>query len=95
VAPKPVSEPEEPAQSEELTQALRAFAPLPPTPAPAPVALKPAPVAVAEVPEVASEMPVFEAPEPPSVAPAQLSEPDVQAPPVAEPAHESALAAFI
>ncbi|MBK3442758.1 diguanylate cyclase [Pseudomonas lactis] len=87
-APKPAPEPEEPAQSEELTQALRAFAPLPP--------LKPAPVAAAEVQEVASETPVFGAPELPSIAaPAQLPEPDVQAPPVAEPAHESALAAFI
>ncbi|WP_073526424.1 diguanylate cyclase [Pseudomonas fluorescens] len=92
VAPTPAPEPEEPAQSEELTQALRAFAPLSPTP----VALKPAPVAAAEGPEVASETPVFDAPELPSIAvPEQLSEPDVQAPPVAEPAHESALAAFI
>ncbi|WP_330209430.1 diguanylate cyclase [Pseudomonas sp. AM4(2022)] len=91
-APKPAPEPEEPAQSEELTQALRAFAPL----SPAPVALKPAPVAAAEGQEIASETPVFDAPELPSIAaPAQLSEPDVQAPPVAEPAHESALAAFI
>lgn len=91
-APKPAPEPEEPAQSEELTQALRAFAPLSPTP----VALKPAPVAAAEGQEVASDTPLFDAPELPSIAvPAQLSEPDVQAPPVAEPAHESALAAFI
>lgn len=91
-APKPAPEPEEPAQSEELTQALRAFAPLSPTP----VALKAAPVAAAEGPEVASETLVFDAPELPSIAaPAQLSEPDVQTPPVAEPAHESALAAFI
>ncbi|MDY4303012.1 diguanylate cyclase [Pseudomonas salmasensis] len=90
-APKPAPEPEEPGQSEELTQALRAFAPLPS----APVASKPAPVAVTEAQEVASETPVFEAPELPSIVPAQLSEPDVQAPPVAEPAHESALAAFI
>ncbi|MCF5689823.1 diguanylate cyclase [Pseudomonas sp. PA-1-2A] len=90
-APKPAPEPEEPAQSEELTQALRAFAPLSPTP----VALKAAPVAAAEGQEVASETPVFDAPELLSIAPAQLPEPDVQAPPVAEPAHESALAAFI
>ncbi|MBH3367251.1 diguanylate cyclase [Pseudomonas carnis] len=91
-APKPAPEPEEPAQSEELTQALRAFAPLSPTP----VALKPAPVAAAEGQEVASDTPLFDAPELPSIAvPAQLSEPDVQAPPVAEPAQESALAAFI
>ena len=90
-APKPAPEPEEPAQSEELTQALRAFAPLSPTP----VALKAAPVAAAEGHEVARETPVFDAPELPSIAPAQLPEPDVQAPPVAEPAHESALAAFI
>ena len=90
-APKPAPEPEELAQSEELTQALRAFAPLSPTP----VALKAAPVAAAEGQEVARETPVFDAPELPSIAPAQLPEPDVQAPPVAEPAHESALAAFI
>lgn len=91
-APKPAPEPEEPAQSEELTQALRAFAPQSPTP----VALKPAPVAAAEGQEVASDTPLFDAPELPSIAvPAQLSEPDVQAPPVAEPAQESALAAFI
>lgn len=91
-APKPAPEPEEPAQSEELTQALRAFAPLSPTP----VALKPAPVAAAGGQEVASDTPLFDAPELPSIAaPAQLSEPDVQAPPVAEPAQESALAAFI
>lgn len=90
-APKPAPEPEEPAQSEELTQALRAFEPLSPTP----VALKAAPVAAAEGQEVARETPVFDAPELPSIAPAQLPEPDVQAPPVAEPAHESALAAFI
>lgn len=91
-APTPAPEPEEPAQSEELTQALRAFAPLSPTP----VALKPAPVAAAGGQEVASDMPLFDAPELPSIAaPAQLSEPDVQAPPVAEPAQESALAAFI
>lgn len=91
-APAPAPEPEEPAQSEELTQALRAFAPLSPTP----VALKPAPVAAAGGQEVASDTPLFDAPELPSIAaPAQLSEPDVQAPPVAEPAQESALAAFI
>ncbi|WP_122300853.1 diguanylate cyclase [Pseudomonas syringae] len=91
-APTPAPEPEEPAQSEELTQALRAFAPLSPTP----VALKPAPVAAAGGQEVASDTPLFDAPELPSIAaPAQLSEPDVQVPPVAEPAQESALAAFI
>ncbi|MBJ2233215.1 diguanylate cyclase [Pseudomonas fluorescens] len=91
-APTPAPEPEEPAQSEELTQALRAFAPLSPTPG----ALKPAPVAAAGGQEVASDTPLFDAPELPSIAaPAQLSEPDVQAPPVAEPAQESALAAFI
>jgi len=91
-APTPAPEPEEPAQSEELTQALRAFAPLSPTP----VALKPAPVAAAGGQEVASDTPLFDAPELPSIAaPAQLSEPDLQAPPVAEPAQESALAAFI
>ncbi|AZE52289.1 GGDEF domain protein [Pseudomonas synxantha] len=92
VVPKPVPEPQEPAQSEELTQALRAFAPAPQTPA----ALKPEAVSPAKV-EHASDAPVVEGPalEPPAGASAQVSEPDRQEPPIAEPAHESALAAFI
>lgn len=92
VVPKPVPEPQEPTQSDELTQALRAFAPLPQTPA----ALKPEAVSPAKV-EHASDAPVVEGPalEPPAGASAQVSEPDRQEPPIAEPAHESALAAFI
>ncbi|KPG77612.1 GGDEF domain-containing protein [Pseudomonas libanensis] len=93
VVPKPVPEPQEPAQSEELTQALRAFAPAPQTP----VAFKPAAVAQAKVEEATSDTFVFEASAQgqPTVAPAPVIEPDVQEPPSAEPAHESALAAFI
>lgn len=94
-APQSAPEPQEPAQSEELTQALRAFAPAPQ----APVALQSEPVAPAKVEEVCSDTFVFEAPAPapeqPVVASAQVSEPEVQEPPLAEPAHESALAAFI
>lgn len=93
VVPKPVPEFQEPAQSEELTQALRAFAPAPQTP----VAFKPAAVAQAKVEEATSDTFVFEASAQgqPTVAPAPVIEPDVQEPPSAEPAHESALAAFI
>ncbi|MDT3228812.1 GGDEF domain-containing protein [Pseudomonas sp. rhizo25] len=93
VVPKPVPEPQEPAQSEELTQALRAFAPAPQTP----VAFKPEAVAQAKVEEATSDTFVFEASAQgqPTVAPAPVIEPDVQEPPSAEPAHESALAAFI
>ncbi|AZE75908.1 GGDEF domain-containing protein [Pseudomonas synxantha] len=92
VVPKPVPEPQEPTQSDELTQALRVFAPLPQTPA----ALKPEAVSPAKV-EHASDAPVVEGPalEPPAGASAQVSEPDRQEPPIGEPAHESALAAFI
>lgn len=94
-APKPVPEPQEPAQSQELTQALRAFAPATQTP----VSMKPEPAAPAKVEEVAGDTFVFEAPAPvseqPAVTSAPVSEPEVQEPPFAEPAHESALAAFI
>lgn len=91
-APQPAPESQEPTQSDELTQALRAFAPLPQTPA----ALKPEAVSPAKVEHV-SDAPVVEAPalESPAVASTQASEPDRQEPPIAEPAHESALAAFI
>jgi diguanylate cyclase len=94
-APKPVPEPQEPAQSQELTQALRAFAPATQTP----VSMKPEPAAPAKVEEVAGDTFVFEAPAPvseqPAVTSAPVSEPEVQEQPFAEPAHESALAAFI
>ncbi|MCK3841985.1 MULTISPECIES: GGDEF domain-containing protein [Pseudomonas] len=86
-APPPSPEPQEPVQSEELTQALRAFAPQPQTPlAPASELVAPAPV------EAARDTFAFEAP--PSAAP--IASP-VQAPepPIEEPAPESALAAFI
>ncbi|MGB3126996.1 MAG: diguanylate cyclase [Pseudomonas sp.] len=91
--PKPAPEPQEPAQSDELTQALRAFAPLPSTP----VAAQPEPVAPAQVVEVASETFVFEAPAP---AVAKVQRVEALAPEEAEPAveasaPESALAAFI
>ncbi|MGK9536974.1 hypothetical protein O6466_24355, partial [Salmonella enterica subsp. enterica] len=57
-APKP--EPQEPAQSEELTHALRAFAPLPQTP----VEAQPEPITPVQATEVAAETFVFEAPAP-------------------------------
>ena len=89
-APKPASEPapQEPAQSEELSEALRAFAPLPQieaapaTPAPAVEVAKPALVADAAVHTAA---PVA-TPEP---------EPEMPAPQAEAPAAESALATFV
>ncbi|CAM3296660.1 GGDEF domain-containing protein [Pseudomonas fluorescens] len=89
-APKP--EPQEPAQSEELTHALRAFAPLPQTP----VEAQPEPITPVQATEVAAETFVFEAPAPaapiatPTTAPAATSEPEAE-----ETVPESALAAFI
>ena len=98
VAPKPaaakaVPEPLEPAQSEELTQALRAFAPLPVTPA----AAQPEPAEPVKVAEVAGETFVFEAPalEQVPAGPTEVSELEIPEPPVEEAAPESALAAFI
>lgn len=95
VAPKPAPEPQEPAQSEELTKALRAFAPLPQAPTPQPERV--APAAPVKVAEAAGETFVFEAPA--SVEAAVLSveapEPETPAPPTEEAAPESALAAFI
>ncbi|NVZ49225.1 diguanylate cyclase [Pseudomonas sp. B6002] len=105
-APKPASsrqssepEPQAPEQSEELTQALRAFAPLPQ----AAVVVPPepsAPVSVAapaKVVEADTEALVFEAPAQttPKAAPVEAPEPEVIEPAVEEPASESALAAFI
>ncbi len=83
----------ESAPSEELTQALRAFAPLPVTPA----AAQPEPAEPVKVAEVAGETFVFEAPalEQVPVAPVEVSEPEVPEPAVEEAAPESALAAFI
>ncbi|ANF83551.1 DeoR family transcriptional regulator [Pseudomonas antarctica] len=85
-APKP--EPQEPAQSEELTHALRAFAPLPQTP----VATQPEPIKPVKAAEVAAETFVFEAPAPaePTLLPAAAPEPEAE-----EAVPESALAAFI
>lgn len=59
-AAKAAPEPLEPVQSEELTQALRAFAPLPVTPA----AAQPEPAEPVKVAEVAREAFAFEAPAP-------------------------------
>lgn len=90
VATKPVAVAQEPEQSEELTQALRAFAPQPQEA----VAPPPEPVAPASVVEAPSETLAFEAP--PAVAPVDV--PAVSRVPESqseEPAPESALAAFI
>ena len=98
ISPKPVvAEPEPetqaPAQSDELTQALRAFAPAPQTPD----ALQPEPVAPAKVSEAASDTFVFEAPieAAPEVLPAETVEPEERESLIEEVAPESALAAFI
>lgn len=84
------AEPQPPEQSEELTQALRAFAPQPQETL-APVS---EPVAPAKLAEPSSETFVYEAP--PQAAPIETPvarvEPEAQ---VEEPAPESALAAFI
>ncbi|WLD66946.1 MULTISPECIES: diguanylate cyclase [Pseudomonas] len=101
--------PQAPAQSEELAQALRAFAPLPAAPesqpqlAPAAPAVSVAPVKAVPVAEVAgaakvaSETFVFEAPAQatPVAQPIEAAETDVSEPAIQEPAPESALAAFI
>ena len=96
LAPQPAvakpadAEPQPPEQSEELTQALRAFAPQPQETL-APVS---EPVAPAKLAEPSSETFVYEAP--PQAAPIETPvarvEPEAQ---VEEPAPESALAAFI
>ncbi|WP_168233026.1 diguanylate cyclase [Pseudomonas veronii] len=111
VATKVAAEPapQAPAQSEELAQALRAFAPLPAAPesqpqlAPAAPAVSVAPVKAVPVAEVAgaakvaSETFVFEAPAQatPVAQPIEAAETDVSEPAIQEPAPESALAAFI
>ena len=91
-AAKPVaeSEPPEPEQSEELTQALRAFAPQPQ----ALVAPAVEPATPAKAAEAVSETFVYEAPvqTAPVEVPASRVEPELQAEAVAP---ESALAAFI
>ena len=90
VAKQAAAEPQPPEQSEELTQALRAFAPQPQETL-APVIEPVAPVKVAQP---SSETFVYEAP--PQAAPIETPlarvEPEPQ---VEEPAPESALAAFI
>ncbi|MGY1881924.1 diguanylate cyclase [Pseudomonas reactans] len=88
---KPVAtEPQPPEQSEELTQALRAFAPQPQETL-APVI---EPVAPARLAEPSSETFVYEAP--PQAAPLETPVARVEPEPqVEEPAPESALAAFI
>ena len=92
-AAKAAPEPLEPVQSEELTQALRAFAPLPVTPA----AAQPEPAEPVKVAEVAREAFAFEAPAPEQapVGPDEVSEPEMPEPALEETAPESALAAFI
>ena len=84
------AEPQPPEQSEELTQALRAFAPQPQETL-APVS---EPVAPAKLAEPSSETLVYEAP--PQAAPIETPVARVEPEPqVEEPAPESALAAFI
>lgn len=98
--------PQAPAQSEELAQALRAFAPLPAAPESQPQlapAVSVAPVKAVQVAEVAgaakvaSETFVFEAPAQatPVAQPIKAAETEVSEPAIQEPAPESALAAFI
>ncbi|WP_411390853.1 GGDEF domain-containing protein [Pseudomonas sp. MPB23] len=89
---KPVTEPQVPEQSEELTLALRAFAPQ----SQAPVAPQPEPAAPANV-EAASETFVYEAPAPaaPVEVPVARVEPEKHAPQAEQAAPQSALAAFI
>ena len=92
VAAKPAAEPAEPEQSQELTQALRAFSPQPQ----APVAPRHEPAAPVSVAEAASETFVYEAPAQtaPVEVPLVVIEPKEPEPQVEE-APESALAAFI
>ena len=97
VAPKPAAVPPEPEQSEELTQALRAFGPQ----AEASVAPQPEPTAPVKIAEVASETFVYEPPVQTAVAVEPVKEAVVAVgvkapePQIEEPTPESALAAFI
>ncbi|WLI06833.1 diguanylate cyclase [Pseudomonas sp. FP597] len=97
VAPKPAAVPPEPEQSEELTQALRAFGPQ----AEASVAPQPEPTAPVKIAEVASETFVYEPPVQTAVAVEPAKEAVVVVgvkapePQIEEPTPESALAAFI
>lgn len=96
-AAEPACEPapklQPPAQSEELAQALRAFAPLPKTPATA----QPESAVPAKAVEVSNETFVFEAPAQTASAaePVEASVPAEAEARTEEPATESALAAFI
>ncbi|MBD9457985.1 GGDEF domain-containing protein [Pseudomonas sp. PDM05] len=85
-AAKPVPVPEQPAQSDELAEALRAFAPLAPL---APAAPEPAPLPPAPVQAVASPAVAAAAPLPAAAVP----EPKTPAPEEAAP--QSALATFV
>jgi len=93
VAPTPAPESPEPDQSEELTQALRAFAPLPQALTPS----EPEPVVAVEEPAPASKTFEFQAPAQtaPVLVPDATPEPAAPEAPVEEAAPESALAAFI
>jgi diguanylate cyclase len=91
--PAPESVAEEPAQPDELAQALRAFAPLPQgsaSPQPEPVA--PAKAVEIVTPSVAVEAAPRTAP---IAQPVEVAEPEASSVEVQEPAPESALAAFI
>lgn len=93
VAPKPQAEPEQPEQSDELTQALRAFAPQ----AQEPVAAPHEPAAPSQVVEAASEPVIADTPaqSAPVEVPVAPIEPEASEPRAEEQAPESALAAFI
>lgn len=90
-APQPTPELQEPAQSQELTQALRAFAPQPQPLTPVASEPEPEPIAPAQV-ETAGDGVVFEAP--PATEPLVSSAPTPEQS-VDETVPESALAAFI
>ncbi len=99
VAAKPAAEPVEPEQSEELTQALRAFAPQPQEAvAPTPERAATEPAAPARIVEATSETFVYEAPAQTAPVEAAIVVTETKEPePLAEEeeAPESALAAFI
>ena len=92
-AAKPVAEPQAPEQAEELAQALRAFAAPPPQESIAPAPTH-EPAALTKAAEVPSETFVYEAA--PQTAPVEVRVAAVQPQPqVDQPAHVSALAAFV